>query len=150
MNTGVAFQCILIIRRRFKLDNVENWAEQKCRPPWLMYKKKIEIILAKTLWNSPKKQNLDLKINDSKPHIWLLSMNFRFSGRKPHSQQNLAKNITHFTTQFASKTSLILRILTHSQLTAKNLTPHSTNFPANMFMIRVRKKINYTISRPTF
>ena len=103
MNTGVAFQCILIIRRRFKLDNVENWAEQKCRPPWLMYKKKIEIILAKTLWNSPKKQNLDLKINDSKPHIWLLSMNFRFSGRKSHSQQNLAKNITHFTTQFCLK-----------------------------------------------
>ena len=43
----------------------------------------------------PKKQNLGQKINDSKPHIWSLSI--------PQSQQKLAKKITHFTIQFSWK-----------------------------------------------
>ena len=36
--------------------------------------------------------------NDSKPHIWSLYINFRFSGRNTQNQQKLAKNITYFTT----------------------------------------------------
>ena len=45
----------------------------------------------------PKKTNLDQKINDYKPHIWSLSINFGFSSRKSQTQQKLAKNLTHFT-----------------------------------------------------
>ena len=33
-----------------------------------------------------KKRNLDLKINGSEPHIWSLSINFRFHVRKSQSQ----------------------------------------------------------------
>ena len=43
--------------------------------------------------------------------------NSRFSSRKSQSQQRLAKNITHFTIQSCSKTSLILQ--TSTQLTLK-------------------------------
>ena len=41
---------------------------------------------------------------------------FRFWNRKSQSQQKLAKKITHFTIQFAQKTSLILRNSNHSTL----------------------------------
>ena len=53
----------------------------------------------------PKKRNLDQKVNDSKRHIWSLSLNFRFSSRKSQSQQKLVKKITYFTIQFCSKNS---------------------------------------------
>ena len=93
------------------------------------------------------KTKLYQKINDSKPHIWSLSMNFRFSGRKSQSQQKLEKKITHFTKQFRSKQFLILRTSTHSPLykifyrnTAKKLTQF-INFPGNMFLVGVRKYI---------
>ena len=48
-------------------------------------------------------QNLNKKITDSKPHIWSLSFNFRFSSRKSQNQQKLTKKMTHFRTQFHSK-----------------------------------------------
>ena len=64
----------------------------------------------------PIKQNLYQKINNLKPHIWSLSIDFRFSGRKSQSHHKLAKKITHFTIQFCSKISLILRTSTHSKL----------------------------------
>ena len=58
-----------------------------------------------------------------------------------------AKEITHFTIQFRSKTSFILRIstllklkITCSQKTAKKLSQF-TNFSANMFLFGVRKSI---------
>ena len=57
-------------------------------------------------WNAlkqPQKTNLEQKIDDSKPNIWVLSFNFKFSRRKSQSQQILAKKITHFTIQFRSK-----------------------------------------------
>ena len=63
-----------------------------------------------------KNEILDHKINDSKPHNWSSSSNFKFSGRKFQSQQKLEKNITHFTIQFRSKTSLILKTSTNSTL----------------------------------
>ena len=44
-----------------------------------------------------KKENLDQKTNDSKPHICSLSINFKFFGRKSQSQLKLAKKITQFT-----------------------------------------------------
>ena len=58
----------------------------------------------------PRKQNLDQKINDSKPNIWSLFINFRFSGRKTRSQQKLAKKITKFTIQFCSEN--IIHVIT--------------------------------------
>ena len=45
----------------------------------------------------PIKRNLYQKISNLKPHIWNLSMNFRFSGRKSQSQQKFVKKITLFT-----------------------------------------------------
>ena len=51
----------------------------------------------------PRKRNLDQKINSSKPHLWILSIDFKFSGRNtqrkwkssPISQYSYAqKNIT--------------------------------------------------------
>ena len=41
----------------------------------------------------------------SKPHIWSLSIIFKFSGRQSQSQKKLAKKITHFTIKFRSKSS---------------------------------------------
>ena len=87
---------------------------------------------------------MDQKINNSNPHIWRLSFNFRFPSRKSQSQQKLAKKITHFAIKFPSK-RFILRTSNHSTLrktysrnTAKKLT-HFTNFPVNMLLIDVRK-----------
>ena len=70
-------------------------------------------------------------------------INFRFSGRKSQSQQKLAKKITHFEIQFRSKNlthfrdlnsfNIINKILQHSQ------TPYFIYFPANMFLVGVRK-----------
>ena len=41
----------------------------------------------------------------SKPHIWSLSIIFKFSGRQSQSQQKLAKKIIHFIIKFRSKSS---------------------------------------------
>ena len=38
----------------------------------------------------PKKQNLEQKINHSKPHNWSLSFSFRFPSKKSQGQQELA------------------------------------------------------------
>ena len=54
----------------------------------------------------PEKRNLDQKINESKLHIWHLSINFRFTSTKSQSQQRLAKRITHFTMEFRLKNFL--------------------------------------------
>ena len=67
--------------------------------------------------------------NNSKPHIWSLSLNFNFFSRKSESQQKLAKKIIHFRIKFPSKN---IRFTNHNSLniiksifpqnTAKNLT----------------------------
>ena len=86
--------------------------------------------------------------------------NFRFCSRKSQSQQNLAKKITHFTIQFGSKNSIILRATTLLALkiicscnTAKNLS-HFTNFSAkNISVLCHKKHLHCTISwcpRPEF
>ena len=95
----------------------------------------------------PIKQNLYQKINNLKPHIWTLSIDFRFSGRKSQSHHKLAKKITHFTIQFCSKNlthftnlnSLKIR-KRYSCNTVKKTLTHFTNFPANTFVVSVRKK----------
>ena len=71
----------------------------------------------------PKKQNLDQKINYSKPNIWSLSFNFKFSSRKIQIQQKLVKKIAHFLVQFRSKN------LTY--LTNLNLLNIVKNIPSN-------------------
>ena len=49
-------------------------------------RKKLKTTLAKTpSKKQSKKRNFDQKINDSKPHIWSLSSNFRFSRKKSQS-----------------------------------------------------------------
>ena len=62
----------------------------------MVSRRRRKITLAETPSNSPKKQNLDQQINDQKHHIWSLSFNVRFSGKKSQKQQKLAKKITHF------------------------------------------------------
>ena len=42
-------------------------------------------------------------MNNSNSHIWSLSIDSRFFGRKSQRLQQLAKQITHFTIQFVSK-----------------------------------------------
>ena len=86
----------------------------------------------------PKRRNLDQKINDSKSHIWRICLNFRFSSRKAQSQQNLAKKITNFTSLLI-KAYLLKLIKAYFRNTAKNLN-HFINFPANMFLVGVKKK----------
>ena len=102
-------------------------------------------------WKCPetasKKRNLDQKINYSKLHIWSLSFNFRFSSRKSQSQQKLAKRIIHCSTSFRSKyltyfTSLnILSIVKNILPQHSGIPTHFKHFPANMFLVGVRKKI---------
>ena len=85
--------------------------------------------------------------NNSKPHIWSLSLNFKFFSRKSESQQKLSKKIIHFRIKFPSKN---IRFTNHNSLniiksifpqnTAKKLT-NFTNFPANMFLADFRKSI---------
>ena len=65
---------------------------------------------------------------DSKPHIWSLSFNFRYSSRKSQSQHKPANRITHFILQFS------LKNITHFT----NL--NSLNFPANIFNWLVSEK----------
>ena len=71
-------------------------------------------------------------------------LNFRFSSRESQSQQKLAKKITRFTIQFPStilRTSIHLKLkMIPSHNTVKSLSDF-TNFPADMFMFRVRKNI---------
>ena len=69
----------------------------------LLTTKHFQIKLAKTLQNSPNKRNLNQIINDSKPLIWNLSVNLRFSARKSQSQQRRTKKITYIVIQFHSK-----------------------------------------------
>lgn len=71
-------------------------AEWKYWPPWFDWWEKIENFIGENTLKQSQKRNLDQKLNDSKPHFWSLSMNFRFFGRKSKSQQKLAKKITHF------------------------------------------------------
>ena len=59
--------------------------------------KKLKVNWLKHPQESPKKRNLDQKINDSKPHIWSLSFNFRFHEGVLVANKNPAKEITHFT-----------------------------------------------------
>ena len=82
---------------------------------------------------------------------WALSevlFDIRISSRKYKSQQKLAKNITHFTTQFRLKkphsflTHLTLKII-WSRNTAKKLSDF-TNFPANMVPCGAKKNIYTT------
>ena len=121
--------------------------------PWLKkVTKRVYMIRPKTV--PPKIRNLVQKINDSKPHIWILSFNSRFSSTKSQKQQKLAKKITHFTNlqyTFAQKISLILRTSTHSILqklysrnTAWKLT-HFTNVAGSMFLVQ-KKHFHCTIS----
>ena len=100
-----------------------------------------------TLKQSPKNWNLDQKINFSKPHIWSLPFHFRFSSRmSSQSQQNLAKNITHFTIPFCSKNLTYFTNLNCFNIVKKIFPQHSkkpahfTKFPANMFLVVVKKK----------
>ena len=51
----------------------------------------------------PKNKIWTRKQNDWKSHIWSLSTDFRFSGRKSQNQQKPAKRITYITIQFCSK-----------------------------------------------
>ena len=73
--------------------------------------------------------------------------NYRFSSRKPQSQQKLEKRQLILQYSFAQKISLILQTSTHltskiisSCNTAKNLSDFA-NFPVNMFLFGVRKNI---------
>ena len=81
----------------------------------------------------------------SSRHFQSFFLNFRFPSRKSHSQQILAKKITHFTIQFCSKnilwtsTNLTMEIIC-SRSTTKSLV-HFTNFPAKIFSFGVRKNI---------
>ena len=91
-----------------------------------------------TLKQSPKNWNLDQKINFSKPHIWSLPFHFRFSSRmSSQNQQNLAKNITHFTIPFCSKNLTYFTNLNCFNIVKKIFPQHSkklahfTKFPAN-------------------
>ena len=85
---------------------------------------------------------MEQKINDSKPQIWSLSFNFRFSNRKSQSQQKLPKRIN-----LASLKSP--RSFYEPQLTqhCKKHTPKHknlnrfTSFSANMFLVVVSKNI---------
>ena len=109
-------------------------------------------------------------INDSKAHIWNFFfskcyfghatflrtflwtsseffLDFRFSSRKSQSQQKLPKKITHFSIRFNSK-HLAYFINLNSLDTENNILPkhiknlsHFTNFPVNIFLFGVRKKI---------
>ena len=70
----------------------------------------------------------------------------RFSNRKSESQQKLATMITHFTIPFRSKNLTYLMNLNSLNIKKNVLLQHSqkpthfTNFPANMFLVGVRKK----------
>ena len=108
--------------------------------------KNLKISQYKTSENSHIKRNLDHKANDANRHIWSSSINFRFFGRKSRSQQKLAKRSLILQYSFAQKASLILRNLNSLNI-IKNILPqhsqiitHFTNFPANMFLVGVRKK----------
>ena len=70
----------------------------------------------------------------------------RFSNRKSESQQKLATMITHFAIPFRSKNLTYLMNLNSLNIKKNVLLQHSqkpthfTNFPANMFLVGVRKK----------
>ena len=93
-------------------------------------------------WKSPKKQNLDQKVTDSKSHICLY-FNFGFSSRKSQSQQNLAKMMTHFAIQFHSENlthctslnslNIVKNILPQHSQKPKNTPTHSKNFQQTSF-----------------
>ena len=70
---------------------------------WPTIKKKLKLHWLKRTKTVLKKRNFDQKINDIKPHIWSLSINFKFFARNFQNQQKLAKKIAHFTIQFRSK-----------------------------------------------
>ena len=76
------------------------------------------------------------KINNSKPSIWSLSFNFRFSGEKSQSQLKLAKKITQFTNLY----SLNL-IKKYTPATQPKTLLTLQNFLANVFLVGVRKNI---------
>ena len=90
---------------------------------------------------------MDQKINDLKPDIRSLSLNFRFSSRNSQSQQKLVKKINHFTIHFHS-ISLTYFTNLNSLNILKNIFPqhsekttHFTNFLAQMFLVGARKNI---------
>ena len=104
--------------------------------------KNFKITLAKTSKNSPKKCNLNQKINYSYPHIWRLSFNFRLSIKKSQRQQKLVKKIIHLTISFQSKSityftnlsslNFVKNILTQHNRKLTHFTNFPTNFPANI------------------
>ena len=77
--------------------------------------------------------------------------NIRFSSRKSQSQQKLAKKITHFTIQFRSKTSLILRTSTPLDIENSILPQHSQKpfwfnlFHQTCFCLGSEKNLHCTI-----
>ena len=84
-----------------------------------------------------------MRINNLKPHIWSLSINFRFSGRKSQSQQKLAKKVTHFTIQFRSKNIPHFTNLS----TAKNPNSLYKFCSKYVFGLCQKKHLHCTISR---
>ena len=104
--------------------------------------KKLKITLAKTPKNSPKKRNLYQKINYSKPHIWSLTINFRFSGGKSQIQQKPTKKITHFTMQIHLKNLTYFTNL-NSRSIIKNIHQQHSKKICLLYkfssMVRVRK-----------
>ena len=100
----------------------------------------------KRLKTVSKNRNFDQRRNDSKPHIWSLSFNFRFSSTKSQGHQKLPKKITHFIIQFRLKIltyftnlnslNIVKSILLHSQKPT-----HFIHFSANMFLVSARKNI---------
>ena len=79
----------------------------------------------------PKRLNLEQKINDLKPHIWSLSLNFGFSSRKSQTQQKLAKAISHFTIQFCSKNFAHFTKLNSLNI-VKNILPQQREKPYSL------------------
>ena len=71
------------------------------------------------------KKNLEQKINNSKPHIWSLSFDFRLSSKNSQNQQKLAKKITHFIAKFRSKNRTHFTNLNSLKIIKNILQQHS-------------------------
>ena len=83
--------------------------------------------------HSPKRQNLDQNINDSKSHNLEFFFWKYFFGHNIFLYLSSRKDHTFYNTVSLKKTSLILRTSAHLTLI--------TNFTANMFLFGVRKDI---------
>ena len=74
---------------------------------------------------------MEEKINDLKPWIWSLSLNFGFSSRTSQSQQRTAKAITHFTIQIHAK-NLDHFTKLNSLNIGKNILPQHSQEPYSL------------------